>query len=176
MLHDKVFGDIISASIKECLTIMNIRKAEKIDIPKIINLLSQILELHAAIRPDIFASGTTKYTAEQLETILDEKSQTICVAQDDNGDVVGHIIYSIKKQPPHNKQFDTFFIEDLCVDESARRNHVGQALFEFAKAEAKRLNCHAISLAVWEGNDAAKAFYKKMNMKTKLTQMEFILD
>lgn len=155
---------------------MTIRKAGKHDIPKILDLLSQVLEVHAKIRPDIFISGTTKYTAEQLGAILDDNSQTICVADNDNGKVVGHIIYSIKKQPPHNKQFDTFFIEDLCVDENARRNHVGKSLFEFAKAEAQRLHSHAICLAVWEGNESAQEFYRRMNMKPKLTQMELVLD
>lgn len=41
---------------------MLIRRAEEKDIPKVIELLNQVLELHAVIRPDIFISGTTKYT------------------------------------------------------------------------------------------------------------------
>ena len=155
---------------------MNIRPAKKQDIPKILDLLSQILELHAKIRPDIFIHGTTKYTAEQLESILENGTQNIKVAVDENNNVIGHLIYSVKSQPAHNKQFDTLFIEDLCVDEKARRNHVGESLFEFAKVEAKRLHCHAIALAVWEGNEDAKAFYNKMKMKPKLIQMELIID
>ena len=41
---------------------MKIRKAQIKDIGRIIELLSQVLELHAKLRPDIFVSGTTKYT------------------------------------------------------------------------------------------------------------------
>ena len=37
---------------------MNIRKAESKDIDKILDLLSQVLEVHAKIRPDIFVSGS----------------------------------------------------------------------------------------------------------------------
>ena len=49
---------------------MNIRRAEEKDIPKILDLLSQVLELHAALRPDYFIPGTTKYTAEELKTMI----------------------------------------------------------------------------------------------------------
>lgn len=43
---------------------MNIRRAEKKDIDRINELLGQVLEIHAQIRPDIFIPGTTKYTNE----------------------------------------------------------------------------------------------------------------
>lgn len=33
---------------------MNIRRAEEKDIPRIIELLKQVLQIHADIRPDIF--------------------------------------------------------------------------------------------------------------------------
>ena len=41
---------------------MTIRKAEEKDILRIIELLGQVLQIHADIRPDIFIPGTTKYT------------------------------------------------------------------------------------------------------------------
>lgn len=41
---------------------MRIRKAEEKDIPRIMELLGQVLEIHADIRPDIFIPGTTMVT------------------------------------------------------------------------------------------------------------------
>ena len=38
---------------------VEIRKAQKSDMKKIMILLNEVLELHAKIRPDIFISGTT---------------------------------------------------------------------------------------------------------------------
>ena len=46
---------------------MIIRKAKEKDIPRIIELLGQVLQIHADIRPDIFIPGTTKYTVEELK-------------------------------------------------------------------------------------------------------------
>ena len=49
---------------------MQIRRAEEKDIEKLIVLLQEVLEIHAALRPDIFISGTTKYTAEDLQLCI----------------------------------------------------------------------------------------------------------
>ena len=40
---------------------MKIRKAEKKDIPRILTLLGQVLQIHAEIRPDIFISGRLRF-------------------------------------------------------------------------------------------------------------------
>ena len=48
---------------------MMIRKAEEREIPRIMELLGQVLQIHADIRPDIFIPGTTKYTADELNRI-----------------------------------------------------------------------------------------------------------
>ena len=44
---------------------MTIRKAENKDTAKVLDLLHQVLEVHADLRPDLFLSGTTKYTDEE---------------------------------------------------------------------------------------------------------------
>ena len=49
---------------------MKIRKAEEKDIPRLLALLGQVLQIHAEIRPDVFVSGTTKYTACELAGLL----------------------------------------------------------------------------------------------------------
>ena len=45
---------------------MNIRKAEEKDIPRLLALLGQVLQIHADIRPDIFIPRTTKYTNDEF--------------------------------------------------------------------------------------------------------------
>ena len=64
---------------------MNIRRANDKDIPRLIELLQQVLEIHAGIRPDIFISGTTKYTHDELlkMTLDDEKPIYVAVDEDD---------------------------------------------------------------------------------------------
>lgn len=52
---------------------MKIRKAEEKDIPRIMELLGQVLQIHAEIRPDVFIPGTTKYTASELKELLSRR-------------------------------------------------------------------------------------------------------
>mgnify|MGYP003160507372 FL=1 len=56
---------------------MNIRRAEEKDIPRIIELLKQVLQIHADIRPDIFISGTTKYTTDELVKMINDDKKPI---------------------------------------------------------------------------------------------------
>lgn len=156
---------------------MRIRRAEEKDIDRINELLGQVLEIHANIRPDIFIPGTTKYTHDELCLMIKDDLKPIYVAVDEADRVLGYAFCAIKNQPFSNNivPFKSLFIDDLCVAENTRGMHVGSALFEFAKEEAKKLGCYELTLNVWEGNDSARHFYEKMGMKPKETMMEYIL-
>lgn len=156
---------------------MKIRKAEARDIPQIMELLGQVLQIHADIRPDIFIPNTTKYTNAELIDMLKEETKPIYVAVDENDRCLGYAFCQLKKQPFSNNmvQFTSLFIDDLCVDKNTRGQHVGRTLFEYVKSEAKKLGCYEVTLNVWEGNTSAEKFYEKMGMKTKERQMEYIL-
>lgn len=156
---------------------MNIRLAEEKDIDSVIKLLTQVLNIHAKIRPDIFIGGTTKYTKEELMEIFNDANRPVYVAVDENDSVMGYA-FCIKKEQPFSTNmvpFDSLFIDDLCVDQNIRGKHVGQKIFEYVKEEAKKMGCYEVTLNVWEGNDTARRFYEKMGMVPKETQMEFIL-
>ncbi len=156
---------------------MEISRAKSEDKEKVLELLNQVLEIHHQIRPDIFMPGKTKYTKEMLEDMFKDDNNPIYVARE-NGDVLGYAFCQLMEVPfsttmvPHK----SLFIDDLCVDSNIRSKGVGKALFEYVKNEAKRLGCYEVTLNVWEGNDAAISFYKKMNMQIKEYQMEYILD
>ncbi len=156
---------------------MNIRRAEEKDISQIIELLGQVLQIHADIRPDIFIPDTTKYTSDELKKMLKDESKPIYVATDENDMCLGYAFCQLREQPFSNNmvQFKSLFIDDLCVDKKARCQHIGENLFEYVKNEAKKMGCYEITLNVWEGNTSAERFYEKMGLKTKERQMEYIL-
>lgn len=156
---------------------MNIRRAEEKDISQIIELLGQVLQIHADIRPDIFIPGTTKYTSDELEKMLKDESKPIYVATDENDMCLGYAFCQLREQPFSNNmvQFKSLFIDDLCVDKKARYQHIGENLFEHVRNEAKKMGCYEITLNVWDGNTSAERFYEKMGLKTKERQMEYIL-
>ncbi|MBQ4449443.1 MAG: GNAT family N-acetyltransferase [Prevotella sp.] len=152
-----------------------IRKAEKKDIPEIINLLYQVDAVHNYIRPDLFKGNTSKYTEQELEEILDDGDKPIFVY--DDGKILGHAFCQISEVKNHRLLQDakTLYIDDICVDEQSRGRHIGKALYEYVYNYAKSIGCHNITLNVWEGNDSAYNFYKRMGMHIQKTGMETIL-
>lgn len=156
---------------------ITIRRAVEKDTEKTMKLLSEVLELHAKLRPDIFIPGTTKYTREELQEIFRNDSTPVFVAADENDEVMGYAFCVIKRQPfsTNMKDFSTLYIDDLCVDENCRGQHIGSLLFDHVKQFAKEQGCHDLTLNVWEGNDVARAFYETKGMFVKETQMEILL-
>ena len=154
---------------------VTVRKAEIKDIEKVSKLLSEVLELHAKLRPDIFISGTTKYTKEELTNIKNDDTPVFVAIN--NSEVVGYAFCIIKRQPFSTNMIDfkTLYIDDLCVDEECRGKHVGTILYKYVLNYAKEIGCYDVTLNVWEGNDNARVFYEKMGMFVKETQMEVIL-
>ena len=156
---------------------MTIRKAQEKDISRIIELLGQVHQIHAEIRPDIFIPDTTKYTEQELAALLKDEKKPIYVAVNEEDVCMGYAFCQMKEQPFSNNmvQFQSLFIDDLCVDRFARGQHIGESLFDYVKQEAKRMGCYEVTLNVWAGNTSAEKFYEKMGMKTKERQLEYIL-
>lgn len=157
---------------------MTVRKATIGDIPQILKLLSQVLEVHAAIRPDLFISGTVKYSSKELESIINDESKLVFVAEDDNGNVLGHAFTAISVNTSQNMPMGmrSMYIDDICVDENARRMNVGKSLYNHCIEYAKSIGCYDISLNVWEGNDSARSFYNSLGMKVRKTTLEYIIE
>lgn len=156
---------------------MHIRKARKEDLESIEELLVQVNNLHVKLRPDIFIANKVKYDEKTFIELISNDSTPVFVAVDDDGKVLGHLFCSVRDyvQVKVYKDFKSLFIDDLCVDETTRGRGVGKALFEFAIGYARENGCYDVTLNVWEGNKSARAFYGKMGMFPKETQMEYIL-
>ena len=152
-----------------------IRRAEIKDIPGIIELLHQVNMVHHVLRPDLFKPYTTKYNEQELEALIGDDSKPIFVFED--GGVLGHAFCMITEVKGDKllQDIKTLYIDDICVDEKARGQHVGKALYEYVRDYAASIGCNNITLNVWEGNDAALSFYKNIGMKVQKTTMEVVL-
>lgn len=154
---------------------MIIRKAREKDINAITELLEQVLMVHYNLRPDLLLPGTKKYSREQLAEIIGRENTPVFVAEED-GTVLGHCFCQVEEyNTPRDAVHKTLYIDDLCVHENARNRHVGSALYEYTKEYAKELGCYNITLHVWEGNEPAEAFYRRVGFKPYMTAMEVIL-
>ncbi|MBQ8623983.1 MAG: GNAT family N-acetyltransferase [Oscillospiraceae bacterium] len=157
---------------------MTIRYAQTKDIPMLMELLRQVHGVHYDIRPDIFKPTTTKYSAKELEEILCDPIRPILVAADDNDNVLGYAFCVFKQAVGDLLLTDikSLYIDDLCIDENHRGEHIGSALYEAVLALAKKTDCYNVTLNVWCGNDSAMEFYKAKGLKPQRIFMEHILE
>lgn len=157
---------------------MEIRRAEKRDIPELLRLLVQVDMVHHGIRPDLFNGPATKYTAEELEELLRDDARPVFVLpKGEGGALLGYCFCVLQEHAGDNVLTDirTLYIDDLCVDEAERGRGAGERLYRHAVGYARSLGCYNVTLNVWAGNDAAERFYRRMGMKPQKTGMEEIL-
>lgn len=157
-------------------TNLTLRRAEARDIPAIMALLVQVNMVHHNGRPDLFKGPTTKYTEAELVAILADDATPVFVCADEAGRVLGHGFCVMQHSGGQlMEEHDTFYIDDICVDENARGLGVGRALYGHILAFARSLGCYNVTLNVWTCNPGAMAFYEKLGMKPYKIGMEQIL-
>lgn len=156
---------------------MTIRKAQTADIPRIMDLLHQVNDVHAEGRPDLFIKGHTKYTPAQVADIIAAPLTPVFVYIDGEAGLLGYCFCIIQDHTAekHLAPVKTLYIDDLCVDAAARGRHIGSALYEYVKAYAREAGFHNITLNVWAENRSAISFYESLGMKPYKFAMEQLL-
>lgn len=157
---------------------MIIRRAKGCDMEGINSLLRQVLYVHHVDRPDIFKAEGKKYRDEELRAIIADDSTPLFVAvEEDTDKVLGHCFCVINEVKGHSSLMDckTLYIDDLCIDEGARGQHIGKALYDFAVNYAKEIGCYNLTLNVWAKNTSALKFYEAMGLLPQKYGMELIL-
>ena len=154
---------------------MNIRFANKGDIPAMIRLLQQVGEVHHQIRPDLFRAGAQKYDEGALVALLAEELRPIFIAEEDG--ILGYCfcVLQITENDPVLCDRRVIYIDDLCVDETVRGKGVARALYDAVLAYGRENRFDAVTLNVWSGNDRAMHFYEKVGMKPQKVGMEMKL-
>ena len=154
----------------------SVRRAGARDIPAILDLLVQVDMVHHNGRPDLFKGPATKYSAEELERILADEETPVFVCTDEQDRVLGHGFCMIQHSGGQLMQeHTTVYIDDICVDEKARGQGVGKALYEYILAFAREKSCYNVTLNVWSCNPGAMAFYEKLGLTPYKVGMEKIL-
>lgn len=156
---------------------MEIRKAQEIDIPRLGSLLLQVCRVHHEGRPDLFRAGGRKYDDEELKNLLQDPDRPILVALDESGVVQGYAFCVFQRHIGEGSFNDmtTLYLDDLCIDESCRGQHLGRELYDAVLALAREAGCYNVTLNVWSCNPGAMRFYEKCGLKPQKVGMEVIL-
>ena len=154
-----------------------IRRAKENDIPDVLRLLVQVCMVHHNGRPDLFKGPATKYTAEQLKEIFRDDRRPVFVLTNEDDKVLGYAFCVFQEHPGDNILTDirTLYIDDLCVDEDCRGQHIGKQLYEYVLDYARKNGFYNVTLNVWNCNESAMKFYQKCGLVPQKVGMEKIL-
>ena len=156
---------------------MNIRRAVEKDMDGINHLLCQVLMVHHNGRPDLFKANAKKYTDQELKDIIKDDTKPIFVGVDEDENVLGYAFCVFQQHINNNILTDvkSLYVDDLCVDEKIRGQHIGKQLYEYVLDFARESGCYNVTLNVWNCNESAKKFYEKCGLVPQKIGMEKIL-
>ncbi len=156
---------------------MEIRFAQAADVAGILSLLRQVGKVHHQGRPDLFRPNAQKYGASQVLGMLNDPKNPIFVAVEGEA-VLGYGFCQLQAHPqdPVLTDVESLYIDDLCVEESARGQGIGRAIYETVCQYARSRKCHSVTLNVWSCNKAALAFYEKLGLQPQKVGMELRLE
>ena len=156
---------------------MQIRRATKNDLDGVNKLLKQVLMVHHNGRPDLFKPNVKTYTDEQLLEIFEDDTRPVFVGVNEDNNVLGYAFCVFQQHVNDNVLTDikTLYINDICVDENVRGQHVGKQIYEYVIDYARKEGFYNITLNVWSLNPAAIKFYESMGLVPYKIGMEKVL-
>jgi ribosomal protein S18 acetylase RimI-like enzyme len=103
--------------------------------------------------------------AYDLESIVTSPATTMLVARDDEDRVVGMLTLALFRLPSGVRAW----IEDVVVDESARRLGAGRTLVEAALALAADSGAPSVDLTSRPSRESARRLYETMGFEERTT-------
>ncbi|MDD7652845.1 MAG: GNAT family N-acetyltransferase [Candidatus Faecousia sp.] len=155
---------------------MEVRYAQKEELPQVNRLRRQVHELHCQGRPDIFRDGFCDALQQHVYDIFEKENAGVIAALSE-GAVQGFAIVEYIDRPmsAYNLPRRYCHVEEFGVDEAHRRQGVATALLEFIKEDALARGFEKIELDMWEFNQGALGFYESAGFTTFRRLMELPL-
>jgi N-acetylglutamate synthase-like GNAT family acetyltransferase len=134
-----------------------IRRASEADLPRIVELLSQLSlddgrDSPADPLPESYRTALREIQADPRQQLLVAEAEGRLVATATLG-IVPNLSYRGKPWA---------FVESIVVDDWARGRGYGEALVRYAIQEARRAGCYKVSLTSNKRRSEAHRFYEKL--------------
>mgnify|MGYP001552913263 CR=1 FL=1 len=150
---------------------IQIREANKADLPNIVELWKSIMDFHQNI--DSFFTRSQDGHRNFLDWVtkeMESENANIFVAESE-GMVIGYIKIGIIDYPPVFEKKRCGMISGAFVRESHRRHGIGEALYNRTMEWFKEKEIARVELRVAIANPVAQGFWKKMGFRPYMTTM-----
>ena len=145
---------------------MIIRKATKKDAEQVAKLYLQFWEVHKKINPLHQLDFVINYKncLKDVKELINYKSYWLYVAEE-NKEILGFILFTIKKNPEGFKVRKYGFLEEAAVDKKHRGKGIAKQLLNFALNYFKNKKLKYVSCSVEIDNDTAFKVWQKCGFK-----------
>ena len=136
-------------------------------------LHNQIHALHVNGRPDWFRPNYDN-SADMMRWFADQPNSRVLVAVRKDA-ILGYAVidYLIREASPYSLQRRCVHVQEICVDEAAKRCGAGRALMEYIYEDARQRSYPRVELDVWAFNEDAYQFYHAIGMKDFRHYLEY---
>lgn len=144
---------------------VKIRSATEQDAPAAARLMAQLAEhTRGHIDPGV---------EDRFRAMVELSQYAIFVAEDEDGQVIGLLSASQRWTLWHTGP--CALIEELVVDEGARRQGTGRALIQAALGWARDQGCSEVEVSTDHDNLGARAFYRQLGFESEALLLEYEL-
>lgn len=151
-----------------------IRRALHSDLPRIVELFTQVDDLHREALPWLFRKLDEPRTREMLERfVVGSDCATFVAGTSDGQPISGVLVVTVRDvmKAPIVRPARVAEIENLVVDSAARRQGIGKSLVHAALAWSREVRAERTELGVYDFNDGARQFWESMGFATVFRKM-----
>ncbi|HKR64913.1 MAG TPA: GNAT family N-acetyltransferase [Thermoanaerobaculia bacterium] len=157
---------------------IDIRLAEKRDLPAVGKLGAMLMETHHAFDPQRFLTaggGAARGYASFLGSVLDSRDAVVFVA-DDGGEVVGYVYAALEPLSWKELRGPAGFIHDVAVRDESRQSGVATRLLDAAIAWLREHGAPRVILWTAAPNAGAQRLFRRMGFRDTMLEMTMELD
>ena len=148
---------------------MNIRPADRTDIPALVRLMQAVQSLHADAHPDLFDAKLDDGGAKAFFDRLLASPRNLDLVAEISRTVIAYVWCEelAGSQGFHRKDTRYAYIHHVSVDPNRLRRGIGKALVERAMGELKALGAVSVGVDYWTFNDRARAFFAALGFTSQ---------
>lgn len=149
-----------------------IRKADKGDIPQIVDNWKQFMHSHVRLRVKLYKmkADAEKLYLKFLKKQMKSRKSAVLVAES-RGHVIGHVMVGIVQVPPVYEIDEQCGVYEIFVRGGFRKKGIGTALFRAAEEWAKRRKIKQAALTVDVKNKDARGLYESLGYEAYQLKM-----
>ena len=152
---------------------ISIRPATPADVPAVLPMVEQIVELHAQWDPAKYAPlpDVAGMYRGWLASRSRDADRSVFLVAEREGRIVGFLVSTIEREIPIYKTSEYAFIHDLWVEPAYRNEGVAQQMVMLAIERFTELGVEQVRLETAAANDVARALFAKCGFRVSTINM-----